>query len=285
MRLVGAVLLGIGAVMLFAGAAYVRDVAAALGLATTLDAVCGGAIEANPTSPGVFGAGVVAALGGAAIVVATARRRLLTALLVGLAIVASVVAGYAYERYAYAQARQAPPSGEYAWLNPPRDMPNFVLRNVDGGMTELRDLHGKAVLMFFGYTHCPDICPTTLADYKTIKRKLGPDAGNVAFVFVSVDGERDDPAFLKKYIGLFDKDFVALTAHPSVVASIERDFGGKFTIDKPASDASASAAEYKVSHTTDTYLLDSDGRWRAVLPLSMGPDEVVQQVQSVLAQD
>lgn len=277
LSLAGAALVGLGALLLFAGAAYIRDAASALGLATTLDAMCGGAVEGNPVAQPLFIGGLSAALAGGALVVVAARRKATLVGVVGLAILVSVVAGYAYERYVYAQATQAPPSGEYAWLNPPREMPNFILRNTAGGMTELRDLRGKAVLMFFGYTHCPDICPTTLADYKQIKRKLGPDADRVAFVFISVDGERDDPTFLKKYLSVFDKDFIALTAHPSVVARVEQDYGGKATIEKTGSVV-------KVAHTADTYLLDPGGRWRAVLPISMGPDEVLPQVQAVLGQ-
>jgi protein SCO1/2 len=274
----GSVLLVIGAALLFAGAAYIREVATVLGFSAALDAVCGGVVESNPAGPMLFRAGAIASLVAGGLVIASVRRkRRWAALSVGLAIAASLTAGYAYERYTYALTRAVPPSGEFAWLNPPREMPNFILRNTEGGLTELRDLRGKAVLMFFGYAHCPDICPTTLADYKRVKRELGPQASQVAFVFVSVDGARDDPAFLRKYIALFDGEFVGLTAHPSVVSAIERDYGGAFRIDTSSADGS-----YRVIHTADSYLLDAAGRWRAVLPIDMQPDAIVLQIRAVL---
>jgi protein SCO1/2 len=124
----------------------------------------------------------------------------------------------------------------------------------------------------------------TLSDYKQVKRMLGADADKVALVFISVDGERDDPAFLKKYVGMFDRDFAALTAHPSVVASIERDYGGGFVKDASSpTSASESATNYKVNHTADTYVLDAQGRWRLVLPITMTPEEVAIEVRGVLS--
>jgi protein SCO1/2 len=117
-----------------------------------------------------------------------------------------------------------------------------------------------------------------LSDYKRVKRALGPEADRAAFVFISADGGRDTPEILKRYVELFDKDFVALTAHPSVVVSLLRDLGGDARFEPlEGSDG------YKVLHTTDTYLIDPQGRWRAVLPMSMTPEQITAQVKAVLA--
>ena len=141
-------------------------------------------------------------------------------------------------------------------------------------MTFRHDLEGKPTLLFFGYTHCPDICPTTLSDFKKVKRELGADGDQVNFVFVSVDGERDTPALLKQYVSIFDPQFKGLTADPWVVASSLTDYGGRVVIDKSKSNTA-----YTVSHTSDAYLIDAQGQWRAVLPLSMSPEDVAKEVQ------
>jgi protein SCO1/2 len=274
----GVMLLGFGSVLLFAGAAFLREIALALGISAMWDAVCGGPIAANPSAPATFAAGLVACLLGSGVLIAASpTRRGWMAVLSLVAITGGLAAGYVNERSGFTLNPPTPPSGQYARLDPLREMPNFILRNTEGGMTELRDFRGRAVLLFFGYTHCPDVCPLTLSDYKQVKRMLGADANKAAFVFISVDGERDDPAFLKKYVGMFDPDFIALTAHPSVVASIERDYGGGFV-----KDTSASATNYKVNHTADTYLLDAQGRWRAVLPIAMTPEQVMSELWAIL---
>jgi protein SCO1/2 len=290
MLIAGALLLSLGGVLSFAGAAFLREIALALGMSAVWDAVCGGPVAADPNAPAVFVAGIAASVlgGGALIAASPARRGWMATLTLGV-MGLGLTAGYVNERTGFVlnlSALPVPPSGQYTRLDPPREMPNFILRNADGGLTELRDFRGRAVLMFFGYTHCPDVCPMTLSDYKHVKRLLGADADKVAFAFISVDGERDDPAFLKKYIQVFDPDFVALTAHPSVVASIERDYGGGFIKDTPASalaSTSATAANYKLNHTADTYVLDAQGRWRLVLPITMTPEEVAIEVRAVLS--
>lgn len=141
-------------------------------------------------------------------------------------------------------------------------------------MTFRHDFEGKPTLLFFGYTHCPDICPTTLSDFKKVKQALGADGDKVNFIFVSVDGERDTPELLKHYVTIFDPAFTALVGDPYVVSSSLTDFGGKVIIDK-----SKSATAYSVSHTSDAYLIDAQGQWRAVLPLSMSAEDVVKEIR------
>ena len=118
-------------------------------------------------------------------------------------------------------------------ITPPQPMPNFELLDQDGALTRLSDLRGKHVLLFFGYTHCPDFCPLNLVNFKRIKAALGQQAAGVRFVFVSVDGERDTPAVTKHYIGSFDSDFIGLTERAIVVAQVAAPFGARFERSDP----------------------------------------------------
>jgi protein SCO1/2 len=218
---------------------------------------------------------VTSVVAAGALALMNARRLTTCAIALGIGLTSAGL-GYAAGQVSLA-ANAPPPSGTFAVLDPPRTAANFFLRNTHGGMTELRDFAGKTTVMFFGYTHCPDVCPTTLSEYKRIKRALGPDADQVVFVFISVDGERDTPHFLDKYISLFDKDFVALTAHSSVVHSMLRDYGGDFRVEPiPGSDG------YKVLHTADSYVIDAQGRWRTLIPINMPTDEAAQAIRDVI---
>jgi protein SCO1/2 len=141
-------------------------------------------------------------------------------------------------------------------ITPPQPMPNFELLNQEGALTRLSDLRGKHVLLFFGYTHCPDICPISLVNFKRIKAALGEQAHAVHFVMVSVDGERDTPEVMKHYVGSFDSDFVGLTERAFVVAQMAAPYGVRFE----RKITRTTQTEYVVGHTTDLYLLDAAGR-------------------------
>src|SRR5665213_30560 len=107
---------------------------------------------------------------------------------------------------------------------PPEKAPSVVLQKASGGEFSLADQHGSVVLLFFGYTHCPDLCPTTLTDWKRVKSALGRDASRVRFVFISVDPARDDPATLQRYVSRFDPDFIGATSDTATLARIEHSF-------------------------------------------------------------
>jgi protein SCO1/2 len=141
-------------------------------------------------------------------------------------------------------------------INPPQPMPNFELLNQDGQLTQLKDLRGKPTLLVFGYTHCPDICPISLVNFKRIKAELGQKGNNLQFVLVSVDGERDTPPVLKHYLNSFDPTFIALTERAFVVAQMAAPYGARFE----RKITRTLQTEYVVGHTTDMYLLDADGR-------------------------
>ena len=134
-----------------------------------------------------------------------------------------------------------PPAG--AVVNPPRRVQDFTLTSKSGAAISLSDLRGKALLMFFGYTHCPDVCPTTLADFKRVKQALGDAAQQVNFAFISVDGLRDTPPVLTSFLDQFDSDFVGMTGDPAKLRQVGAEYGLAFEQDAaPAEDAHADDA-------------------------------------------
>jgi protein SCO1/2 len=165
-------------------------------------------------------------------------------------------------------------------IDPPRAMPDFTLTNTEGKPVRLSDLRGKAIVLFFGYTHCPDICPFSLSQFIRIKQGLGSDAQKVNFVMVSVDGSRDTPEILGKYVRAFDATFIGLTGDENEVRQIGLNYGVHFEKQKPTGASEA----YTVAHTTYTYLLDAQGSWQMVFPFKTPVDSEVADIQKILAQ-
>ena len=134
---------------------------------------------------------------------------------------------------------------------------DFQLQSHTGQPFSLSDLRGRVVLLFFGYTYCPDVCPTTLATMAQVQRLLGPDADRVTSLFVSVDPERDDAERLREYIGHFEARTVAVTGSKEQLDGVVKQYGAYY--EKVASD---SATSYTVDHTSRLYLIDTQGRLR-----------------------
>lgn len=164
-------------------------------------------------------------------------------------------------------------------FDPPREVGDFTLTSHTGQPLSLSDLEGKAVMLFFGYTHCPDVCPTTLAEFKRVKNLLGDTASEVAFVFVSVDGERDTPERLAAYVGAFDPDFIGLTGDDAAIRAIGQDYGLFYQ----RSTYDESAAGYLVDHTASTFVLGPEGRLRIVYPYQTDPAIVADGIRRVLS--
>lgn len=148
---------------------------------------------------------------------------------------------------------------EYAGTvyDPPQPLPEFTLTATDESDFTLADLQGKWSLMFFGYTHCPDFCPLTLAEFKNVKSRLTVEsAGAVQFVFISVDAPRDTPAVLDTFLERFDPAFVGATGSDEALAVLQPVFG--FYYERQTE--TGSAASYLVDHTTRSYLVDARGQ-------------------------
>lgn len=163
-------------------------------------------------------------------------------------------------------------------ISPPRDMPDFTLTNQDGELTSLSDLQGRYVLITFGYTHCPDVCPLTLNEFRRIKESLGDLANEVEFVFISVDGKRDTPAIIKEYFETRKLDnFIGLTGDDVDLKRLGVDYGLFFDI----SD-NESGGVYLVDHTAGSYLLNPDGQWIMRYQFGVMPSLIVGDLEAFI---
>ncbi len=172
---------------------------------------------------------------------ALVRRIVLVAALVALAAIPAIAL---YRSYAHR----------------PNLAPDFTLTDQTGRRFALSAQRGRAVALFFGYGHCPDICPTTLAALARARKSLGSHAGDVEIAFVTVDPERDTPAVLGKYVALFDPSIVALTGTPAELDPVYKAYFVYHEKQKP--DGSANG--YAVSHSAAIYMIDRYGRLRTV---------------------
>ncbi|MDR2838894.1 MAG: SCO family protein [Azonexus sp.] len=149
------------------------------------------------------------------------------------------------------------------------------------GPVNLADYRGKAVLLFFGYTWCPDICPTTLSTVAAALNQLSAaERARVAAIFVSVDPERDTPARLQEYTAFFDPAIVGVTGSAAEVAAVARRYGVFYAAQK----AAAAGDGYVVDHTADTYLIGPDGRLSGTLPHGVAPEQMADGMRKMLNQ-
>jgi protein SCO1/2 len=145
----------------------------------------------------------------------------------------------------------------------------FRLVDQNGAVVTEEALKGRPSLVFFGFTHCPDVCPTTLFDVTQVYKALGRDGDKVGAFFVSVDPERDTPDILKEYLSSFDPHLRGLTGEPAAVAAMEkayRVYSKKVPLD---------AGGYTMDHTALVYLMDKNGRFVAPFNLKRKPEESV----------
>jgi protein SCO1/2 len=165
-------------------------------------------------------------------------------------------------------------------IDPPARAADFEMPDQHGVPFRLSEQRGKVVLIFFGYTNCPDVCPVTLSEYKRVKEQLGDKADQVRFVFISVDPERDSAERLKVYINNFDPDFIGLTGDQAELEQIMVDYG----VYAERVDV-GSAAGYLVDHTARTYAIDKNGNWRLNYPFGMETDKVYEDILHLLEEN
>jgi len=147
----------------------------------------------------------------------------------------------------------------------------------DGKPRTLANFRGKLVVLFFGYAHCPDICPTTLADMATAMKSLGPDAGRVQVLFATVDPERDTPEVLAKYVPAFDPSFLGLSGDAAATQRTAKEF--KIFYDKRPGGAPGS---YTVDHSGQTYVFDTQGRLRLLVRHDRIAQDIVPDLRTLL---
>jgi protein SCO1/2 len=155
---------------------------------------------------------------------------------------------------------------------------DFSLLDSDGKVRTLADFKGKAVVMFFGYTQCPDICPTTLTEMQQVMTLLGPQADKVQVLFVTVDPARDTAAILKQYVPAFDSRFLGLRpADEAALEKVTKDF--KIYYKKVPG---TSPGSYTMDHTAGSYAFDPEGHLRLYIKHAQGAEILAQDLKELL---
>ena len=164
-------------------------------------------------------------------------------------------------------------------VEPARELPDFTLTDQNNQAISLSSLRGKMALILFGYTHCPDVCPDTLLNYKQIKKALGDQADQVNFVFISVDGTRDTPNVIKDYLGRFDKSFIGMTGDEDTLKKIGVDYDLYF---EKTANTDGSSDDYLVIHNSNTYLVNKEGQLVALYVYGITPDVIADDLRTRL---
>jgi protein SCO1/2 len=162
-------------------------------------------------------------------------------------------------------------------FEPPRQAPPFSLQASHGGELKLSSYRGKIVLLGFGFTSCPEVCPTTLAVLAQARKRLGAQADQVQVVYITVDPERDDAARMRGYLGGFDPTFVGGTGKPEQLAAVRTNYG--ITAERKNIGNS-----YSVGHSSSVYLIDRNGLLRAMMPYGRSADDYVHDVRALLSE-
>jgi protein SCO1/2 len=160
-------------------------------------------------------------------------------------------------------------------FNPPREAPDFSVRGSDGAALTLSHYRGKVVVLGFGYTSCPNVCPATLAVLAQAHQRLGPLAAQVQVIYLTVDPERDNADRLKQYLAAFDPTFVGGTGTAAQMAAVRSSYG--VTAEKVGS-----SKDYGVAHSSFVYLITRDGKLRALMPFGHKADDYVHDISMLL---
>jgi protein SCO1 len=156
---------------------------------------------------------------------------------------------------------------------PPRaPKPDFQLVDVNHARRSLADYRGRVSIVFFGFTHCPDVCPNELFKLAQVVRRLGPLASRVEVLFISLDPERDAPKLLKAYVTAFDPRFIALTGSSAQINDVANSFSVQFA-------KVGQGENYTIDHSTGTYVVDKTGRLRLVATLQTSVDDLVHDLK------
>jgi protein SCO1/2 len=164
-----------------------------------------------------------------------------------------------------------------AEINPAQPAPEIRLPAADGQIFDLNEQKGNIVLLFFGYTNCPDVCPATLSEMRKLFENLGENSEDVRVVFVTVDPERDTPERLKNYVNAFNPDFIGLTAPLAELEPVYTSYGVYREVQE-----TGSASGYLVAHTSRTYLVDKNGKLRLTFPFGTLLEDIEADVKYLL---
>jgi protein SCO1/2 len=175
-----------------------------------------------------------------------------------------------------AMAAHAAPALKAGVFEPPRPAPPVVLSGSDGREFDLARHRGKVVLLSFGFTSCPEVCPTTLAKLAQARAALGAAGADVQVVFVTVDPERDTVPRLKAYVSAFDRSFLGATGSQAALARVRAGFGASAT-------RVATGTSYGFDHTSSVYLVDRQGRLAGMMPYDHPAQDYVHDLKLLLA--
>ena len=177
-------------------------------------------------------------------------------------------------------AALAAPSGpalKAGVFEPPRQAPEFVLSGSDGAELKLSRYRGKLVLLSFGFSQCAAVCPTTLATLAQARKALGGDAEAVQIIHVTVDPEHDTAAVMKAYLAAFDPSFLGGTGQPQAMAAMRKDYG------VVANKVPMGGGGYAFDHTASIFLIDREGKLRAMMPYGHAAQDFVHDIKLLLA--
>ncbi|HET7633346.1 MAG TPA: SCO family protein [Burkholderiales bacterium] len=155
---------------------------------------------------------------------------------------------------------------------------DFHLTDFNGRARSLADFKGKAVVLFFGYTHCPDVCPTTMAELAQVMQQLGADAKRVQVLFVTVDPARDTPQVLKQYVPAFNPSFIGLYGDAAATAAVAKEFHVVYQ-----KQPDGGSGNYSVDHSAGTYIFDPQGRLRLFAGYGVPATDYVHDLKLLLA--
>ncbi|NWG21990.1 MAG: SCO family protein [Chloroflexi bacterium] len=169
--------------------------------------------------------------------------------------------------------------GEYRFrggiIDPPFEAPDFTLTDQHGQPFRLSEQRGNVVMIYFGFTNCPDMCPAALADMAAARRQLGAEGNRVLGVFISLDPERDTQERLGRYVTAFDSTFIGLRGSEAELAPIVKDYGVTYA----RRELPGSALKYTIDHSTFIYVIDAAGRWRVLFPHGAAVDDIVSDLR------
>mgnify|MGYP000853280171 CR=1 FL=1 len=163
---------------------------------------------------------------------------------------------------------------------PPVELDDFVMAASTGVDMSLSDIKGQYILLFFGFTHCPDVCPTTLAIFRQVKDLLGDYSSDVIFLFISVDSPRDTPEVIATYLRNFDPDFIGMSGDDETLQAIAAPFGLFYERNNAESQSN-----YSVDHTGRSYVIDREGRLRVSYAYGTEAEIITDGLRELMQQD
>ncbi len=165
-----------------------------------------------------------------------------------------------------------------AVIEPPDNAVDFTLTDQNGQPFRLSDQRGSVVVLFFGYTNCPDICPATMSDMQVVLNRLGEQRNNVKVVFITVDPERDTPERLQRFIGMFDQDIIGLTGDGTALSAVYKAYGAGAT----RRDLPDSALVYAMDHTATSTIIDKQGQRRLLFGFGTPVDDMFSDLSALI---